>query len=47
MVDNLVGKWKCISNENMNEFLEKMNVGFMVRKVRNKTKAFFCTVIIF
>ncbi len=41
MVDNLVGKWKCISNENMNEFLEKMNVGFMVRKVITKKEYYF------
>ena len=33
MAEKLVGKWKCIENENMDEFLKKLGVGFMIRKV--------------
>ena len=38
MVDNLVGKWKCVSNENMSEFLEKMGIGFLIRKLASNAK---------
>ena len=33
MVDLLNGEWKCVEVENFDEFLKKLGVGFMARKI--------------
>ena len=33
MAEKLIGKWKCVSTENFDEFMKKLGVGFMARKV--------------
>jgi hypothetical protein len=40
MANNLVGNWKCVSNENFDEFLKKLGVGFMARKVGSSLKPY-------
>ena len=38
MVEKLVGKWKLSSSENFDEFMKKLGVGFMLRKLGNTLK---------
>jgi fatty acid-binding protein 3 len=38
MANELIGNWKCVSNENFDEFLKKLGVGFMPRKIGSNLK---------
>jgi hypothetical protein len=38
MANELIGNWKCVSTENFDEFLKKLDIGFMLRKIANSLK---------